>query len=77
MCSAGTSLCVSESLIASEEALEMPLVFLYQLRNIILIFDLLSGLVQSELFKGLDLGITQGDTLGGQEFAQDVDANFA
>ena len=75
--SALSSLCVSESLIASEEAFEMSLVFFNKLCNIILILDLLSSLIKSKLLEGHDLGVTQRDALGCEELTKDINGNFA
>ena len=55
----------------------MPFVFFHQLCNIILILHVLARLVKSELFKGLDLGVTQGNSLGSEELAEDVITDLA
>ena len=55
----------------------MPLVLLDQLRYVVLILNKLACFIEGELLKGLDLGVTERDTLGGEELAQHVVADLA
>ena len=55
----------------------MPLVLFDQLRYVVLILNKLASLIESELLKGLDLGVTERDTLGGKELAQHVVTDLA
>ena len=55
----------------------MALVLLDEFGDIVFVFDPLASLVESELLKGLDLGVSQRDTLGGQELSQDIVSDLA
>ena len=50
----------------------MALIFFDKLGHIVLVLDELACLVKGKLLEGLDLGVSERDTFGRKEFAQDV-----
>ena len=59
----------AEDLVLAQEALMMAIILFNQLRHVVLVLDELPGLVKRKLLETLDLGVSQRNTLRGQQLA--------
>ena len=62
--STSASLVVGKGVKLAEEAFEMALVLFNQLGYVVFVFNEAARLVERKLFKRLDLGVSQRNTLG-------------